>query len=158
MSRKRSISATVSAVVEEHRLEKMLQRHRNYSCIDCGKSTAKEVMIEPKHLRIEDCDIKHIVAYRIKCPHRAKPTLHDKILGCSLGNADAVATGSCATCAYAEPVQVRVRPVQVNQHTVEYKCYRILYRCTNQPRMEQFPKDTHMCAYIRCEHYKKRGK
>lgn len=152
------MSATVCAVVDDYKLEKQLERNRNYLCIHCSRSTIREVIIKPKDLRILDGQIEHVVAYRVGCPHRTKQTLYDRISSCYIGDTKVYRSESCANCAYAEPVRVEVRPAQVNQYRVEYKCYRIVYRCTNQQRVEQFPNGTHMCAYIRCDHYTETGK
>ena len=153
MTKRRSLSATVSAVIDECRLEKYLQRSRTYLCTHCSKGTFTEIVVRPSELRIIDEQVHRVVAYKVSCPSNSTKKLYDKMPRCYIGNNKAPRESSCATCKHAEPTTVLARPAQVNQYRVDCRCYRTLYRCTNQRRMEHFPKGTHMCSYISCEHY-----
>lgn len=160
MSRKRSISSTVCAVVEDERLEQYLSRVRKYLCVYCSHAKIREVVVRGDHLRILDTEkVPYVVVYKVKCPERSKPALYDRISTCYVGDMKQdQERHTCASCKYAEEVIVETKPVQVNQYKATYNCYRRLYKCTNSKRMEHFTNDVCMAAYIGCQHYEDRGK
>ena len=158
MTKRRTLSKTVSAVVDDYRLEKALQRNRSFLCIYCSKAKIEEVVVKPKDLCIIDSsDVAQVVAYRVSCNVRPKKCLYDKARSCYDGDDKQPRNHNCSTCIHAEPYRVPVKQVLVNQYRVNCTCYRILYKCTNPKRAEQFPNSTYMCSYVNCEHYERNG-
>lgn len=139
---------------------------KTYNCISCSKAIREEDITIADAFRIMDPggEVHYLVGYYFGCSKGLIEPFYDssRRYVCIQGDNDFA--HNCQTCVYSEPYIVQIlnnapksgnakkwaKPPKNNCTT-----YRIVYRCKNLIRMEQFNEGTFMCAYIKCDQYKK---
>jgi len=149
----------------EHEMKRNMTK--TYNCVSCSKAIREEDIITADAFRIMDPggEVRYLVGYRFSCSKDLIKPFYDARYRCMCTQGDDASAHNCQTCMYSEPYMVQIlNEVPKGGKAKKWAkppknnciAHRILYRCKNLIRMEQFNEGTFMCAYIKCDHYKKR--